>query len=80
MKWVTRVSCYVPLFNHSNLSFAAYSAHEALEKNRELISENQREYQKELERNFVDFKTELEPILGKKALARFARQKTCRKV
>lgn len=41
------------------------SAAEALEKNKELITENQREYQKELERNFMEFRKDMEPILGK---------------
>ncbi|XP_065185199.1 dedicator of cytokinesis protein 7-like [Sycon ciliatum] len=47
---------------------------EGLEKNKELISDNQREYQRELERNFVDFRKKLEPIFGKKTSQRWIKK------
>ena len=39
---------------------------EALSKNKKLISEDQRAYQKELERNFNQFVEKLEPLLKSK--------------
>ena len=41
---------------------------EALEKNKHLIGEDQREYQREMERNFITFKEKISFLLPEKRM------------
>lgn len=64
-KEFTRRYCYVAL-DYCNVGVGMCRCEEALELNKRLITEEQMDYQKELVKNFKDFRDKLEPMVSTK--------------
>lgn len=58
----SNMSCYFSSYTNVPIN-VPYRCHDALKKNKNLISSEQREYQRELERNFARFTERLAPLI-----------------